>query len=82
MQRMGLVIGLKPEVIAEYKSRGVDNDARAEGRAAARYLGQLKSEITAHGAATLRLRERVRHIPLVGKFGVKLAGMMAKPRER
>ena len=75
------LVCLYEEVIAEYKSRGGD-DARAEGRAAASYLRQLKSEINAHGAATMRLRERVRRLPLVGKFGVRLAGMMAGPRAR
>jgi hypothetical protein len=71
------LVCLYEEVIAEYKSGG--SDARAEGRAAAEYLRRLKAEITAHGAATLRLRERVRRIPLVGKLGVRLARMIAGP---
>jgi len=75
------LICLYEEVIAEYKSRDGD-DTRAEGRAAAEYLRQLKSEITAHGAATMRLRERVRSIPFVGKFGVRLARMIAGPPAR
>jgi hypothetical protein len=72
------LISLYEEVIEEYRS-GEGSDARAEGRAAAEYLRQLKSGITAHGAATMRLRERVRRIPFVGKFGVKLARLIAGP---
>ena len=75
------LVCLYEEVVAEYKSGG-GGDARAEGRAAAAYLRQLKSEIAAHGAATLRLRERVRGIPLVGRLGVRLARMIAGPPAR
>jgi Glycosyltransferase Family 4 len=70
------LICLYEEVIAEYKSSDGD-DARREGRAAAEYLRQLKSEIATHGAATLRLRARVRRIPFVGKLGVRLARLIA-----
>jgi glycosyltransferase involved in cell wall biosynthesis len=71
------LIDLYEEVIAEYESRpDGEDDARAEGRAAAMYLRGLKSELIAHSAASMRLRERVRGIPLVGKFGVRLARMI------
>lgn len=71
------LIDLYEEVIAEYESRpDREDDARAEGRAAAMYLRGLKSELIAHSAASMRLRERVRGIPFVGKFGVRLARMI------
>jgi hypothetical protein len=78
------LIELYEEVIAEYEARGgaARDPAAEEGRAAAAYLGRLKSEIAAHGAATIRLRERVRHIPLVGRLGVRLARMLAGPPAR
>ena len=72
------LIELYDEVIAEYLARGAtDNDRAAEGRAAAAYLGRLKSEIASHGAATIRMRERVRRIPVLGKLGVQLARLIA-----
>ena len=46
------------KVINEYRSAdngGVD----AEGRAAAAYLRQLKIDFATHGAASMRLRERI-----------------------
>lgn len=71
------LIYLYEEVIAEYRSRpGGEDEAHAEGRAAAKYLRGLKSELIAHSAASMRLRERVGGIPLVGKFGVKLARLI------
>jgi hypothetical protein len=75
------LVELYEEVIAEYgaSGRAACDSADEEGRAAARYLGQLKSEIVSHGAATVRLRERVRRIPLVGRLGVRLARMLAGP---
>ena len=59
-----------------------DEVGREEGRAAAAYLGRLKSEIVEHGAATVRLRERVRRISLIGRLGVRLARMIAGPPAR
>jgi glycosyltransferase involved in cell wall biosynthesis len=78
------LIELYEEVIAEYGALGgaACDLAAEEGRAASAYLGRLKSEIAAHGAATIRLRERVRRIPLVGGLGVRLARMLAGPPAR
>jgi glycosyltransferase involved in cell wall biosynthesis len=78
------LVELYEEVIAEYgaSGRAACDSASEEGRAASRYLGQLKSEIVSHGAATVRLRERVRRIPLVGRLGVRLARMLAGPPAR
>lgn len=78
------LIELYAEVIAEYGAldHAACNPADEEGRAMAAYLGRLKSEIAAHGAATIRLRERVRRIPLVGRLGVRLARMIAGPPAR
>lgn len=78
------LIELYEEVIAEYASsdRAACDSIDEEGRAAAAYLRQLKSEIVAHGAATVRLRERVRNIPLIGRLGVRLARMIAGPPAR
>lgn len=72
------LIELYDEVIAEYLARDNTDDAgAAEGRAAAAYLGRLKREIASHGAATIRMRERVRRIPVIGKLGVQLARLIA-----
>ncbi len=66
------LIGLYHEVIEEHRS--ADNgDVDGEGRAAAAYLRQLKIDFATHGAASMRLRERVHRIPLLGRWGIKLA---------
>ncbi|HKO41871.1 MAG TPA: glycosyltransferase [Pyrinomonadaceae bacterium] len=72
------LVELYDEVIAEYRAQNTIDDAgAAEGRAAAAYLGRLKAEIASHGAATIRMRERVRRIPVLGKLGVQLARLLA-----
>jgi hypothetical protein len=43
-----------------------------EGRAAARYLRQLKIDFATHGAASLRMRERLERFPIFGRMGLKL----------
>lgn len=65
------LIGLYKEVIEEYQhSNHIDIDE--EGRAAAAYLRQLKMDFAIHGAASLRLRERLERIPIFGRVAVKL----------
>ncbi len=65
------LISLYQEVIDEYQnSARVGNDE--EGRAAAAYLRQLKIDFATHGAASLRLRERLERFPIFGRVGVKL----------
>ena len=57
-----------------------DPDERAEGRAAAAYLGRLKTEFAAHAAASLRLRARLERVPLVGRAGIRLIhAIVGKP---
>ena len=72
------LIELYVEVIREYKSAGNgsiagDGSIESEGRAAAAYLRQLKLDFAAHGAASMRLRETIRRIPVLGRWGVRLA---------
>jgi hypothetical protein len=65
------LISLYQEVINEYQnSARMNNDE--EGRAAAAYLRQLKIDFATHGAASLRLRERLQRFPIFGRVGVKL----------
>lgn len=65
------LISLYQEVIDEYQnSARVSNDE--EGRAAAAYLRQLKVDFATHGAASLRLRERLERFPIFGRVGLKL----------
>lgn len=66
------IISLYDEVIAEYKTGGV-RDADEEGRAAAAYLRQLHGDIAAHSAATLRFRNRLMRMPVLGGILLKLA---------
>lgn len=66
------LIGLYKEVIDEHRALG-QRDIDEEGRAAAAYLRQLKIDFATHGAASLRLRERLQRIPILGRWGIKLA---------
>ena len=66
------LIGLYKEVIDEHRTLG-QRDIDEEGRAAAAYLRQLKIDFATHGAASLRLRERLQRFPLLGRWGIKLA---------
>lgn len=66
------LIGLYHEVIQEYRSTANGN-VDEEGRAAAAYLRQLKIDFATHGAASMRLRERMQRLPLLGRWGVRLA---------
>jgi glycosyl transferase family 4 len=66
------LIGLYEEVIEEYQRVGrIDIDG--EGRAAAAYLRQLKIDFATHGAASLRLNQRLQRFPILGRLGIKLA---------
>lgn len=66
------LIDLYEEVIDEYQHTGrIDIDG--EGRAAAAYLRQLKVDFATHGAASLRLNERLQRFPILGRWGIKLA---------
>jgi hypothetical protein len=67
------------EVIEEYRSAN-NGSVKEEGRAAAAYLRQLKIDFATHGAASMRLRERVQSIPLLGRWGVKLARKLSGGR--
>jgi hypothetical protein len=65
------LVTLYKEVIDEYQhSPRVGDDE--EGRAAAAYLRQLKIDFSTHGAASLRLRERLHRVPILGRVGLKL----------
>jgi hypothetical protein len=66
------LIGLYKEVIDEHRALG-QRDIDEEGRAAAAYLRQLKIDFATHGAASLRLSERLQRVPLLGRWGIKLA---------
>jgi hypothetical protein len=72
------LIGLYKEVIEEYQRAG-QVDIGAEGRAAAAYLRQLKIDFATHGAASLRLSERLQRFPLLGRWVIKLARRIAPP---
>lgn len=64
------LIGLYREVIEEF-ANSPRNEVE-EGRAAAAYLRELKLDFAKHGAASMRLRDRMQRIPLVGRWGIKL----------
>jgi glycosyltransferase involved in cell wall biosynthesis len=64
------LIGLYHEVIEEFAHSSIDADE--EGRAAAAYLRELKLDFAKHGAASMRLQEKMRNIPIVGRWGIKL----------
>lgn len=64
------LISLYHEVIDEFANSS--RDEVEEGRAAAAYLRQLKLDFAKHGAASMRLREKMRSIPVVGRWGIKL----------
>lgn len=66
------LVELYYEVIEEYRNAN-NCSVEEEGRAAAAYLRQLKIDFATHGAASMRLRERVQSIPLLGRWGVRLA---------
>jgi hypothetical protein len=66
------LVELYHEVIEEYRNAS-NISADEEGRAAAAYLRQLKIDFATHGAASMRLRERVQGIPVLGRWGVRLA---------
>ena len=66
------LVSLYHEVIQEYRNAS-NGSVDAEGRAAAAYLRQLKIDFATHGAASMRLRERLQRIPLLGRWGIKLA---------
>src|SRR2546430_13519572 len=61
------LVALYDEVIQEYSNTGISNPDE-EGRAAAAYLRQLKIDFATHGAASLRLVERMQRIPLLGRL--------------
>ena len=65
------LVSLYHEVIQEYRNAS-NGSVDAEGRAAAAYLRQLKMDFATHGAASMRLRERLQRIPLLGRWGIKL----------
>lgn len=65
-------IEIYEETLARHAANG-NADALEESRAAARYIARLDSEMARHGAASLRIYERVRRVPVVGPLGVRLA---------
>lgn len=65
------LVALYQEVIDEQRTRQIDIDE--EGRAAAAYLRQLKIDFATHGAASLRVSERLQRFPLLGRWGLGLA---------
>jgi glycosyltransferase involved in cell wall biosynthesis len=64
------LIGLYHEVIKEFAGSSIDEEE--EGRAAAAYLRELKLDFAKHGAASMRLQDKMRSIPVVGRWGIKL----------
>ena len=64
------LVALYHEVIEEYAN--CKHDEVAEGRAAAAYLRQLKIDLARQGAVSMRVQERMRKIPVVGRWGIKL----------
>lgn len=66
------LVGLYHEVVEEYRGRDNTNADEEEGRAAAAYLRQLKIDFARHGAVSMRVQERMRKIPVVGRWGIKL----------
>jgi len=67
---------LYQEVVAAHDGTNGSN-LLAESRAAAAYLARLDREMLAHSAASMRMRERIRHIPLIGKLGMRLSSVLA-----
>lgn len=65
------IVELYEEVIAEHAGSG-ETDLEAESRAAARYLRQLHADFAAHGALTLRWRNRLVKVPYLGPRLVSL----------
>jgi len=72
------LVSLYREVIEEHRT-STNGDPDKEGRAAAAYLRQLKMDFATHGAASMRLRERVQRIPWLGRWGIKLAHKLTSP---
>ena len=68
------LLELYAEVIAENRSR--TPDLEKESKAVAAYLRELKVELSAHGAASMRLRDKLNRIPLFGGLGTKVARML------
>ncbi len=66
------LVSIYEECIEKYKIAG-ETKVEEEGRAAAAYLRQLKIDFATHGAATMRLVERMQHIPYLGRVGMRLA---------
>ena len=69
------IVELYDEVVAEQS--GAACDPEEEGRAAAAYLRYLQAEIVAHGAASMRLQNRLRSVPVIGKLAVSLLRQVA-----
>ncbi|HEX5706488.1 MAG TPA: glycosyltransferase [Pyrinomonadaceae bacterium] len=65
-------IEIYEETIARHAESG-RADELEESRAAARYIARLDAEMASHGAASMRMRERVLKVPVVGRLGVRLA---------
>jgi Glycosyltransferase Family 4 len=65
------LIALYEEVVFEYRHAPAD-DLDEEGQAAAAYLRRLKLDFAKHGAASLRLQEKLRSVPVLGRWGIKL----------
>jgi glycosyltransferase involved in cell wall biosynthesis len=68
------LLELYAEVIAENRNGTPDFDK--ESKAVAAYLRELKVELSAHGAASMRLRDKLNRIPLFGGLGTKVARML------
>ena len=66
---------LYEEVIAEHTCAAPNPDD--EGRAAAAYLRYLQAEIVAHGAASMRLQNRLRRVPMIGNLALRLLRRVA-----
>lgn len=70
------LVDLYEQVIAEHRSAG-PADVAAEGRAAAAYVRQLKIDFASHGAASMRLCERLERVPIFGRLGLKVIRKVA-----
>lgn len=60
------------EVIADNARSGAA-DLVAEGRAAAAFVRRLKIDLTSPDSTSYRIRQRLKHVPVVGKLGIRLA---------
>lgn len=69
-------IEIYEEAVSLYEERGAA-DALEEGRAVASYLTRLDAEMAAQGAASIRIRKRLRRVPLVGRWGIRFAEALA-----